>query len=219
MNAHGRIRLLLLLLALPLAVVGFLQAGHWLIDDDTVEQADVAVVLSGDPVRRSLAARDLYKQGRVRRILVIPEPGDPIEKELEALGLRHPGQPQWSEQVLLASGVPKSQVAFLPQPVDGVINEAVQVRQFLKDGTAGEDSLPRSLAVITSKFASRRSCWAFERIFASDSVQINCHPTPYDGFQAERWWAKPRNALMVTMEYQKLVVNAVSLLLNRHAAR
>lgn len=194
------------LLASVLAgVLLFPRAGQFIVAQDSMAPAETALIPSGDPVRRALAARDLYRQGWVRQILLIPEPPDPIKNELVALGLVDPRLPPISVRILVASGVPRERIAFLPEPVDGTIREAQAVRRFL-DGR-----LPPRLVVITSKFASRRACFIFRRVL--HPVEIVCAPTPYDRFNPARWWVHPRDALTVVMEYQKFLANAVTLAL------
>lgn len=195
----------LLLLSVITGVLVFPRAGHFIVAEDRFTYAELAVVLSGDPITRALAARDLYRTGKVARILVIPEPPNRFEDELVKLGLLDPTLPPLSARILLASGVPASKIAFLPASADGTIVEAYQVQRFL----AGE--LPQRLAVVTSKFASRRACFIFRRVLRG--VEVFCSPSPYDPFNPERWWTHPRNALFVVMEYQKLLANAVQLTL------
>ena len=188
--------------------VFFLHAGAFLIAQDPIDHAELALVLSGDPIRRALAARDLYRQGLVDRVVVIPEPVEPTQDELVRLGLVDPHLPPMSERILTASGVPRDRIAFLPAPADGTITEAVRARRFFGDRR------PASLALVTSPCASRRARWIFRTLFARDGVRILSSPSPYDTFQAQRWWSKPRNALNVVMvEYQKLLTNGLQLLL------
>lgn len=178
-------------------------AGHFVVTEDQFVHVDTALILSGDPIRRALAARDLYLQGRVEQILIVPEPPNPVNQELVKLGLEDPTFPPLSERILVASGVPQEKISFLPEPADGTIVEAHRVRTFL----AGR--LPSRLAVITSKYASLRACFIFRHVLTG--VEVYCYPTPYDPFTPERWWARPRDALHVVMEYQKLSVNLVTL--------
>ena len=180
-------------------------AGRALVVADPFPEADIVVVLSGDETPRTLAARDLYRAGRARHIVIIPEPPrDPrIEKELTSLGLLDASRASWAERILVASGVPGAAFEFLPEPIDGTINEALGVRRFLADRSA------KRIAVVTSKFASRRACLIFRRVL--DGRAVFCSPSPYDPFEPDRWWRQPRNALLVVMEYQKLVANLVTL--------
>lgn len=199
-----RLRTILLLLAsIAVAVLLFLRAGRFIVAEDVFTNADTALVLSGDPVRRALAARDLYLQGRVKQILVIPEPPDQVAGELVKLGLADPTLPPVSKRILVASGVPRENISFLPAPADGTIVEAYRVRKFF------EGQPPKRMAVITSKFASRRACFIFRWVLRH--VEIFCSPTSYDPFEPDQWWKQPRNALFVVMEYQKFLVNALTL--------
>lgn len=200
---------LVVVVLMVLGGVAVAAGGRFLVASDTFAAADIAVVLSGGQTPRTLAARDLYRDGRVRHIVIIPEPpNDPLlEKELLALRLIDPTLPPIGERILVASGVPRSAFEFLAEPADGTINEARLVKRFL----AGRPA--RRVAVVTSKFASRRACLIFRRML--EGREVYCAPTPYDPFEPRGWWRQPRNALYVVMEYQKLAANLVSLTLAR----
>ena len=200
---------LLLILAVVGLAVGAPKAGRALVVEDPFDRADTAVVLSGSPVVRSLAAAQLYRAGRIGEILVIPEPPEPGREKLIKLRLVDPSLPPMSSRILLASGVPASKIRFLPSPVDGTINEARRVRAFL----AGR--YPATLVIVTSKFAARRARFIFRRILAPQHVRVLAYPSPDDPFEPDRWWTQPRNALTVVTEYQKLLSNGLTLLLAR----
>ena len=217
LSANGRSRWLagfagIVALLLPLAVIVaivFPRAGQFLVVEDRFDHADLAIILSGDPIRRSLAARDLYTHGRINQILVIPEPYDPTDQELERLGLLTPNSQAWPQRILVTSGVPLGSILTLPQPADGTIVEALRVRELFEEGLP-----PRSVVIVTSKFASRRARFIFRHILKDDLIQVFAYPTPYDPFHAEHWWSPPRNALQVVMEYQKFLMNAMQLALH-----
>jgi len=196
---------------------GFIRAGEFLIVEDAFDHADVAVVLSGLPTSRALAARDLYRQRKVDRILIIPEPPTKIEgevvteaarEELVRLKLVDPRPSQWAERILVASGVPRSHMAWIPQPANGTIVEATLVRAWVRQQP------PRSLVLITSKSALRRARFIFRTVLKKEGVQIFCYPPPADPFDPNRWWSQPRQALTVLTEYEKLLVNALTLARN-----
>ncbi|MBI3616190.1 MAG: YdcF family protein [Candidatus Omnitrophica bacterium] len=192
----------------------FPHAGQFLIAEDPFTQADMALVLSGIPVDRSLGARDLYRQNRIGRILVIPEFKVPVNQELVKLGLITPGplQPPWSERILIASGVPREKIFFLPEPVDGTINEALQVRRYLREKGFTDGKTPTSLVLVTSRYASRRARFIFQWILRGEKVKVLSFPTPYGSYEPDQWWRKPRQALSVVMEYQKFLCNGLTLL-------
>ena len=205
---------ILLLLALGAGALFFPQAGRFLIVEERVTQADIALIPSGDPIGRSLGARDLYQRARIGRVLVIPEFTNPPNPELVKLGLvtQGPSLPQWSERILIASGVPRETLFFL-KPVDGTINEAVQVRRYLRENRFVDGKTPVRLVLVTSRCSSRRARFIFQWILRDERVEVLSSPTPYDSYQPDRWWEKPRQALLVAMEYQKGLLNFLTLLL------
>ena len=210
----------LTLLAVGVAIgFCFPRAGAFLVVNDSFTHADLAVVLSGLPTARTFGASDLYRQGKVDQVLVIPEPpnkiegegvSDQIKAQLVALKLVDPALPQWAQRILVATGVPKKKIIMLPRFADGTMTEARLVRNFL------ERHPPHSLVLVTSKSASRRARFIFRHVFAGTPVAILSSPTPYDPFEATRWWAQPRNALTVVMEYEKLLTNAITLTLGKN---
>lgn len=192
----------------------FPRAGAFLAVKDDFAWADAAVVLSGLPTSRAFAAHDLYAQGRVGQIILIPEPPEKVEGEmvpervrqqLIALGLFDPTLPQWGQRILVALGVPQSEIVVLPEPAHGTIVEAQRIRAFLNGRALS------SLALVTSKSASRRARFIFRRVLRGTNIRILASPTPYDSFEPDAWWTKPRNALTVLTEYEKLLVNALTL--------
>ena len=183
------------------------RAGETLVAEDAFDHAELAVVLSGMPFARALAARDLYRQGRITTILIIPEPNDRTWRELVALKLEDPAHPM-SERILTASGVPRSRISFLPEAVDGTIHEARAVRAFLRG------RMPTRLVIITSMSASRRARMVFRHVLGPAGVEVLSSPTLYELFEPRTWWRSPRNALTVVMEHQKFLVNVLSLALD-----
>ena len=215
-----RTRTPVLVAALVAALAGlaaFLpRAGTFLVAEDPFTHADVALVLSGLPTSRAFAARDPYRQGRVDEIWILPEPpntvegevvGSQVAEELVRLKLFNPVSPQWAARVLASSGGPVSKLIVLLRSADGTIREAPQARELVRVRR------PKSLVVVTSKSASRRARMIFRHTFKKDGVAVFSYPTPYDSFEVGRWWTKPRNALTVVTEYEKLLVNALTLAL------
>lgn len=200
-----------LLVVSVVGVWGFLHAGTFLVVEDGFESADVALILSGDPMGRSLAARDLYRQGRVQSILVIPEPPNPLEDELSEIGLVETNRLPLSQRILEASGVPRTKIKFLANSADGTFDEA----QSVKRGFQRAGIFPDSLALITSPYASRRARFIFRNVLRGPSIQVHAYPDPYEAFSSQQWWTKPRNALDVVMEYHKFAVNLIQVGIDR----
>jgi uncharacterized SAM-binding protein YcdF (DUF218 family) len=192
-----------------LLVVGatlWLGADQVLVADEAVEQAEIAVSLAGAPLRRVFGARDLYLQGRVARILISPEPSEPMmAAELARVGL--PDTNQIAAQMLAAYGVPAEHVAFLPAPSDSTIQEAERVREWYRG------QLPAQIAVVTDPLASRRACWIFAHVLPE--TRIRCAPTPYDPAATGQWWARRVRVVNIGTEYAKWLGNGIELLVLR----
>ncbi len=191
----------------------FAEAGNLLVVEDRFPHAEMALILSGEAASRALAARDLYRAGKIDQILIIPDPPSPVNGELVKLGLVDPALPSLSERILTASGIPRAKIVFLPHPVDGTIEEALQVRRYFKGRS------PHRLVVVTSRFASRRARFIFRQVLKDHNVEVLVVPTPYDSFKPDRWWLHPRNALHVVMEYLKFIPNGWTLLKNEFSGR
>lgn len=192
----------------------FPHAGAFLVREDAFTEADVALILSGLPLSRTFAARDLYRDGRVREIWAIPEPlnkiegemvKDQVKEDLVKYGLFDPRRPQWAEQILVAAGVPKPHIRMLPTSANGTFAEARLVREWIR----GRPST--TLVLITSKSASRRARMIFRHVLKQEPVRIVAYPTPYDPFEPVGWWTQPRAALSVVMEYEKLIANCLAI--------
>jgi len=212
MKNSGSKPLLFWSVSLLLAVFFLLHAGELLVVQDSFSRAEVALVLSGDPIRRALAARDIYVQGRVDRILIIPESADPVlSRELDKLGLGDPTGTQLSVRILTAAGIPAAKIALLSSPADGTIREAAAVKRYFAEHP------PSSIALITSKSASRRARFIFRSFLPM--TRVFSSPSGYDMFESRRWWFKPRNALTVVMEYQKFLANCIEMPLAVRAGR
>ena len=170
--------------------------------------ADIAIVLSGGTVPRVLAARDLYKNGSVRKILLIPESNEirEIDRELERLGIQLIKSNELTQRILETSQIPKSDIMKLHDSIDGTINEAKAVKAYLEN-----EQLMLSLTIVTSELNSRRQCYIFRNVLIGFKVQ--CYASPYTKFDIDKWWNHPRRALNILIEYLKFTANIFLLLI------
>lgn len=168
-----------------------------LVTKDEPMKSDLIVMLSGQPVSRALAARDLYMAGLSRKVLIIPEPPNPLSEELAKLGFEKSPY-STSQRILMASGVPLSAVDHLPSHAEGTEMEARLVEAYAaKHGT-------KSVLLVTSPLSSRRQCWLFKR--ALPSVGISCQPSAYELIEYHR-----RLTLWIINEYLKIAANTVGI--------
>ncbi len=189
-----------------MAVGGSLpHAGTFLVVRDDFAHAELAIVLSGDPVSRTRTAARLYQEDRVDALLVIPEPRSLSEGKLVRLGLFDPTAPPISRRILAASGVPASGITQYSEAIDGTIVEAMRLHGVF----AGR--YPRHLSIITATVATRRARMIFRRVFRETRATIDSSPSACDRVSPDRWWQRPRDTLSVVMESQQLIVSALTL--------
>lgn len=179
----------------------------FLIVPETVIKADLAIVLSGGSIPRVLTARDLYKKGSVEKILLIPEPNgsNAADKELHRLGINLVKSNELTSRILKASHVPLSDVLTLPQAINGTINEAKAVKEYL-----GNTQKFKRVVIVTSGLSSQRQCYIFRQVLVG--VEVLCSASAYTRFEVDNWWKHPRRALGVLIEYLKFTANFLTLL-------
>lgn len=166
---------------------------------DEPTQADLVVVLSGNPVPRTLSARDLYARGLSRKILLIPgaPTPSPLLHELEKLGFKR-SPSATPQRILMASGVPSSAIDQLPLHAENTKSESRLV------GAYAAEHAVKSILLVTSPISSRRQCWIFKR--ALPTVRISCQPTSYEDIAYDR-----KLLLQVINEYIKIAANTVGI--------
>jgi len=165
---------------------------------DVPINADLIVVLSGNSVPRSLWARDLYKKGFSRKILLIPpRPGLLLRQELEKIGIKKPKY-LFSQRILMASGVPLSSIQKLPTHAKNTKDETRLVGAYISEHGV------RSILLVTSTINSRRQCWTFKR--ALPAIEISCQPSTYDRIIYDR-----KTSLRVINEYLKFTANVLGI--------
>jgi uncharacterized SAM-binding protein YcdF (DUF218 family) len=96
-------------------------------------------------------------------------------------------------------------MTVLPHPVDNTADEAAQTRPVaLQRGWT-------SLIVVTSKYHTRRTGYAFEREFAGTSVRIQVKGSRHDRVSPDGWWRSRSDLRYVVSELQKLVAYRLGL--------
>jgi uncharacterized SAM-binding protein YcdF (DUF218 family) len=189
-----------------LALAAFLPfAGRYLVSEDPLDHADVALVLAGTRVERGLEAVDLYKEGWVTRILLSPGREEPAEAMLRAKGVRFPTEADHAREALVQLGIPAEAIDILPVPVDNTAEEAAALHAML--GAAQW----RRIIVITSRYHTRRTQFAFEREFRGMAVDVRVRASRYDEAEPGRWWANRHDFRFVTLELQKLLAYRLGL--------
>lgn len=171
------------LAAAVLAVLGGVvvatRLGHYLVVSDPLASSDAIVVLDGRTPARELEAAALYERGLAPRVIV-SLPRDLLPEAARQLsGL--PASQEQAVRVLRHRGVPAEAIVRMPTVVDNTEQElAVDFEYAQQQGF-------RRLIVVTSPPHTRRVRIVWNARYQADVAAL-VHPTPYDPFDAARWW-------------------------------
>jgi uncharacterized SAM-binding protein YcdF (DUF218 family) len=194
------------IILLALAAIAFLPfAGRYLVQQDPLEKADAIVVLAGGNVERWLEGVDLYREGWAPRIVISPGIIDEGEVQLRRMGIRYQSDADRARDAMIQMKVLPAAVDILPGSLDNTADEAAAVHEL--SVRAGW----HRLLVVTSKYHTRRSQFAFAREFKETDVRILMRASRYDGATPERWWRRRGDVRYVTSELQKLVAYRLGL--------
>jgi uncharacterized SAM-binding protein YcdF (DUF218 family) len=214
LNGNRRWLWRLIWIVLILAVLGgvgtwaFRHVGTWLVVQDPLAPAQVAVVLSGDMPIRAIEAAEIYRSSDTTRIW-ITQPVDPTDR-LHELGVDYLGEPFYNQRVLIALGVPGEATRLLEQRI---VNTEDEIR--LVSRIAREEDIHRVI-IVTSKAHTRRVRTLWRKIVGSDPVLIVRYARE-DTFDGAHWWRKTHDALEVVREVLGLL-NTWSGFLVKHPA-
>lgn len=191
---------------LAFAAVAFLPfAGRYLVQQDSLDKADVVVVLAGARVERWLEGVELYRGGWAPHIVISPGRIEPAELQLRSMGIRFPTDAELVRDAMLQMQVPAAAVETLPGSLDNTAQEAAAVHEL-----AAARHWSRVI-VVTSKYHTRRSRFAFVREFKGSNVQILIRASRYDRSTPERWWTSRADARYVASELEKLLAYKLGL--------
>ncbi len=189
-----------------LAGVAFLPfAGRYLVHEDPLEKADAIVVLAGAQVERWLEGVDLYREGWAPRIVISPGITEDAEVQLRRMGIRYPSDAERARDAMIQMKVAPAAIDILPGSLDNTAYEAAAVHELSARNGWGR------LIVVTSKYHTRRSQFAFAREFKDTDVRILIRASRYDRAKPERWWRNRGDFRYVTSELQKLLAYRLGL--------
>lgn len=180
-------------------------AGHYLILDEPLQPADAIVVLAGSPAERWLEGVDLYREKLAPQVILSPGIVEPAEARVRAMGIRLPARVDLARDAMLQLGVPAAAISVLPSTVDNTADEAALTRSLLvQRGWT-------SIIVVTSKYHTRRTRFAFARELSGSGVRIQVRGSRYDEVSPDRWWTHRSDLRDVVSELQKLAAYRLGL--------
>jgi uncharacterized SAM-binding protein YcdF (DUF218 family) len=169
----------------------FLAIGQWLVVQDPLAHADVAVILSGRLPDRALEAAQLYRDGYADQVWISP-PTSPAET-LAAMKIHYLGEDFYNEKVLLAWGVPLEAIRILDRPSANTEQEVREISETMRRYNF------HTALLVTSKPHTRRVRTIWHSLVGSDPRAIVrfAEDDTYDG---AHWWRHTQDALDVVRE-------------------
>ncbi len=192
--------LAVILTALLLGRLALPAIGGFLVAEDEPMRSDIIIVLMGSGPDRMMGAVDLYRQGYAKEILVVRNLIRGYDLALER-GVEIPHDTDIAREVALQLRVSAEKVTVLPGDALSTRDEAVQVREHLKNRVEID-----SIIIVTSRSHSARAKKIFVKAMRSleREVRVTSCPTPYDDFNAGRWWKNREELKSGFLEYLKL---------------
>jgi len=166
--------------------------------EDPVVSVDVIVVSNAIARADTLTAAALYHDGVSSRIVLPWWQPEPLDLEIQALGVPWLPPTDLALAILERKGVPRDAVEVLRDPVDGLNAEVASV------GRYAHARRPQSLMFITARSHSRRARWLLERVVPA-STTIVVRSSASDPFDPRAWWHSRAGGREVAMEYLRWV--------------
>jgi len=171
----------------------FLFAGVFLVRKDRLENSDALVILSGGGEERLEAGARLYRDGKVRRIILT------VTDELE-FGTSTPITTINYDTLASRYGIDKSKIYKTKRTSSSTYEEAQAVLILMKQKEWN------SLIIVTDNFHSRRTGMIFDKIFKSSGLKASIQPVNVQGYWYDpmKWWKDSESRDVTLLEYIKI---------------
>jgi uncharacterized SAM-binding protein YcdF (DUF218 family) len=187
---------LITILALPVFLV---YGGRFLQHEDPLQKADAIFVLAGTRAERALEAVDLYKEGWAPLVVLSPGRLEPAEARLIERGIRFPREADLLRDAIVQLGVPPAAIL----PTQGYVDNTSEEANLLRAMVLARHW--RRVIVVTSKYHTRRSAFAFRRGLENTGAEPIMRASRYDPSDPARWWRRRADLRFAGSEWFKLV--------------
>lgn len=139
-------------------------------------QSDAIVLVGGAFQERAPAAAMLYRDGYAPKIVLA---NDGVFSGWSTKYNRNLYQVEWSEEELVALGVPRDKIIKLPFYGSATIFDALAVKTYLlKNGL-------KKIIIVTSDYHTRRALWTFKHTLREYSTDITIYPAISFGIETK----------------------------------
>lgn len=152
-------------------------ASAWIVDSPGFERIDLVLIPGGSFDTRPFGAGALFHEGKAERLGIFKTEKMPTVE----MGLR-PDDHEVCLAVLDRLKVPREAILTLGEGVTSTWDEVEVTRAWCLKHQ------PRSIAVVTELFSSRRVRYAYESGLSDLPVEIHVVALPAIGYTAADWW-------------------------------
>lgn len=163
--------------------------------NDSLERADVIVVLSGAVIWRAQKGVALFKAGYADKILLTG--GYANDYFLHLMGERMT-EAEMTGRLVARLGVPPSAIVIIKGGT-GTWEEAEYIRQYVRDDHV------RKVILVTSHSHSRRARWVFRKVLHPEGVKVMVVEADHGRYTPADWWRTESGLVTVFSEYVKWV--------------
>jgi uncharacterized SAM-binding protein YcdF (DUF218 family) len=171
------------LLVCFLLALGLHRAGSYLVVSDRLEPSDAIFVLANGGPARLVEAGHLYRRG-LAPLVAVSLAGDPMPVARQLAG--QPSRQEEAVNVLLHVGVPPHALARLNRVVVNTYEELSANFDYARAHGM------RRVILVTSPPHTRRVRIIWNALYQT-TLPALVHPTPFDQFDAARWWRSSRS--------------------------
>ena len=175
-------------------VVAFLEAGAWLITEDTLQHSRAIVVFGGKVPFRAMEAARLYKEGWAEEVWVTQGGLHSDDVAFAKLGIDATPEHIYSRMVLERLGVPLAAIRILP---GNNANTAEEVRSVAREVNQAHAD---SVILVTSSYHTRRVKVLWKKQTGA-RPQAVVRYTRDEPFEPRAWWRDSTDAMAVVHEW------------------
>jgi uncharacterized SAM-binding protein YcdF (DUF218 family) len=145
-----------------------------------------------------MEAAEIYRQGWAPEVWLYQDAPDVADAALAKLGIRHPSESEYDQQVLEQLGIPKAAIRILEPPTTNTVSEATLVAEELR--RQGGDAA----ILVTSPLHTRRAKAIWHSV-------VGGHPQAilrYDSSEPcdpDHWWRSTEDVQAVVHELLGLI--------------
>jgi vancomycin permeability regulator SanA len=169
-------------------------SAKFLIEEDSEQSCQVAFVLSGNSIDRGKKAVELFKEGKIKKIVC---PGGNLHPLFEAMGF-HFLESEVTKKAMVKMGIPDSCIELVPFGTS--TREEVSLIMDYCHKHQRDTAM-----IISSEFHTRRIHYSLKKSYAKQGIHFWVVGAPDQKIRYWNWWQDENGLIMINNEWIKLL--------------